>query len=106
MKYCIQQLEESFLCHSAFMKFFYENGLNLYLDQNYDSGDVTILLHKDGAGHYGKLRYNTHGKLIESDLITHKDLKDLITVMKRLWRQGKYEVMTIPRSEFLEKFSV
>jgi hypothetical protein len=96
-------IRNQFLKESSFTKFFYENDVLIYLDEDYMNGDITILLcHKGGNSHAGKLKFSNRGKLRESYLLTDHDLVDILGTMKKLWKQKKYEQMTIPREEFMK----
>ena len=101
----IKKIKDRYLTESSFMKFFYKENVLIFLDQNFTNGDITILLTNKGGGHYvGKLRFSQKGRLRESYLLTEKDMGDLMSAMDKMWRQKKYEQMTISREEFLKEF--
>jgi hypothetical protein len=101
----IQHIKDFFLTKSSFTKFFYKDDVLIYLDQDFTNGDITILLCQKGGNQYmGKLRFSLRGKLRESDVLTDKDLADLVSAMRKLWEMKRCEQLTISRDEFLQAY--
>ena len=102
MKERLEIIKDSFLKEASLIKFRIRRDLFLYLNQDYENGDVIIeLFHRGSSENCGKLRFNLNGKLRESYLLSSRDLEHLVPKMQTLKKQQKHEQICISRDAFL-----